>query len=273
MCTVSWIHEPGGYQLFCNRDEARTRKPAVPPQVLDLQGVKTIAPRDGDFGGSWISVNEFGLTLCLLNFHQTQRGPDFSLAQPVRRTEVWPTDFTSRGLLLMELASSRSREEVLGRIAEVRLEKFQPFTLLTLMPCEAALMVRWDGGECLIDRDAEARMPLTSSSFDSGKVVEARKQRFHELTADRVADVPSAPAIREVRTERPRSSPASLLLEYHRSHDPAPSAYSTCMHRIDAETVSFSRINVDSNSVEFRYHPHSPCREGKAEIQVLPRAK
>lgn len=270
MCTVSWIHQPGGYQLFCNRDERRTRKPALPPQVLDFQNVKAIAPRDGDFGGSWISVNEFGLALSLLNLH---RGTDFSLSRPERQTSVCPTDFTSRGLLLMELASSRSREEVLERIAKARLENFQPFTLLTLTPDEAALIIRWDGSECLIDRDAEGRMPLTSSSFDSDRVIEARKRKFSELTWAWIADVASAPAIREALAERPRSIDASLLLDFHRNHDPAPSAYSTCMHRPDAETVSFSRVKVNSNSVEFRYHPHSPCREGKAEIQFLPRAK
>ena len=26
MCTVSWFHEPGGYQLLCNRDEKFSRK-------------------------------------------------------------------------------------------------------------------------------------------------------------------------------------------------------------------------------------------------------
>ncbi len=273
MCTVSWIHQPGGFELFCNRDERRTRKAALPPQVLDLQSVKIIAPRDGDFGGSWISVNEFGLALSLLNFHETQTGTGFSLSQPVSQTEVCPTDFTSRGLLLMELANCRLREEVLGRIAERQLEKFQPFTLLILTPENSALIVRWDGNECLIDPDAEAQMPLTSSSFDSGRVIEARKRKFSELTGAWIADVPFAPASTEAWAERPRSSHASLLLEYHRSHDPSPSAYSTCMHRPDAETVSFSRIKVDSNSVEFRYHPHSPCREGKAEIKLLPRAK
>jgi hypothetical protein len=238
MCTVSWIHEPDGYQLFCNRDEARTRKSALPPQVLELRGVKTIAPRDGDFGGSWISVNEYGLALSLLNFH-----PAFPKSG---------SQFTSRGLLLMELANCHSREEVLERIAEQQLEKFQPFTLLILMPAKSALIVRWDGNRCFFDHDGDAQMPLTSSSFDPGKVIEARKQQFGELKA---------------------AWSTNLLPDLHRNHEPAPSAYSICMHRPDAETVSFSQIKVDSNSVAFRYHPHSPCREGKAEFQILPRAK
>jgi hypothetical protein len=255
MCTVSWIHQPDGYELFCNRDELRTRKPALPPRVIDLRGVRTIAPRDGDFGGSWISLNEFGLALSLLNFH---RRTDFSLSHPKRQTEVCPTAFTSRGLLLMELADCRAREELIVRIAGKQLEKFQPFTLLSLMPDEAALIIQWNGDECLIDRGGDAQMPLTSSSFDSGKVIESRKRRFSELTA--AAGISAG-------------ENSDYLLNFHRNHDPTSSAYSTCMHRPDAETLSFSRIKVNSYSVEFRYHPHSPCRESGAQTQILPRAK
>ncbi len=235
MCTVSWLHQPDGFELFCNRDERRTRRPALPPQVTELRGVQTIAPRDGDFGGSWISVNEFGLALSLLNLYRAKCG----------------TDFTSRGLLLMDLADCRSREQVIKRIAEMDLNRFQPFTLLTLVPNAAALIVQWDGRDCAIDRDGDARTPLTSSSFDSGNVIEMRRQRFGEL-----------PCI-----------DAAALHGFHRSHQPTPSAYSICMHRPDAETVSFSRIKVGSDSVTFSYHPHAPCREGEAAIQILPRAK
>ncbi len=60
MCTVSWIHEEGGYQLFSNRDETYTRKPALPPSAREQRGVRFIAPIDGDQGGSWIGVSAAG---------------------------------------------------------------------------------------------------------------------------------------------------------------------------------------------------------------------
>ena len=56
MCTVSWIHQGPGYQLFCNRDEKHTRRPASKPQLLTRGGVRFLAPIDGDFGGTWIAV-------------------------------------------------------------------------------------------------------------------------------------------------------------------------------------------------------------------------
>ncbi|HMV83090.1 MAG TPA: NRDE family protein [Blastocatellia bacterium] len=237
MCTVSWLHQPDGFELFCNRDERRTRKAALPPQMMELRGVRAIAPRDGDFGGSWISVNEFGLALSLLNLYQAQHKSN--------------REFTSRGLLLTALADCRSQTELIRRIGEMDLKRFQPFTLLALAPNAAALIVQWDGRACAIDRNGDARMPLTSSSFDSGKVIEARKQQFGEL---------------------PRVDSAALR-DFHRSHQPALGAYSVCMHRPDAETVSFSRVKVDSDSVAFSYHPNAPCREGEATIQILTRAR
>ncbi|MEP7343444.1 MAG: NRDE family protein [Acidobacteriota bacterium] len=236
MCTVSWIHKAQGYELFCNRDERLTRKAALPPQLLDISGTRAIAPRDGDFGGSWISVNEFGLSLCLLNLYEAPRrqGP-----------------FTSRGILLMALADCRSRQQVITRTAEARLRQFQPFTLLALAVGEPALIVRWNGSERLIDRDGDQQMPLTSSSFDSSNVMATRRRCFDELAA-------SAGAINP-----------TLLSGFHHSHQPSRSAYSACMHRTDAETVSFSRITVEADSIEFHYYPQAPCCDGAAQIVEL----
>ena len=52
MCPVSWVHEEGGYQLLCNRDEKRTRAQAASPRIDVTEGVRFIAPVDADRGGS-----------------------------------------------------------------------------------------------------------------------------------------------------------------------------------------------------------------------------
>src|SRR5947209_18986874 len=90
MCTVSWLRTPQGYQLLCNRDELFARQPAQAPRQSSVNGVRFIAPVDGDFGGTWIAVNEFGLSLCVLNGYR-KTGPS---SQP---------GFVSRRLLLPEL--------------------------------------------------------------------------------------------------------------------------------------------------------------------------
>ena len=51
-----------------------------------------------------------------------------------------------------------------------------------------------------------------------------------------------------------------LHLAYHTDHRPRRGPLSTCMHRPEARTVSFSRVTVDAEQVAFWYAPHPPCR-------------
>ena len=72
MCTVTWVHEQaGGYHLFSSRDEKRTRSVALTPELYETSGVRWMAPLDPDGGGSWVAVNEFGFSVCLLNGNGT----------------------------------------------------------------------------------------------------------------------------------------------------------------------------------------------------------
>ena len=100
---MTWIREAGAYQVFFNRDELKTRKAADPPAPRRSGTTPWIGPADGDHGGSWISANTLGLTLCLLNGY---RGAD-SGPGPGGEPAV------SRGLLL---ASPRSS----GRLARAK---------------------------------------------------------------------------------------------------------------------------------------------------------
>ena len=54
MCTITWLAEPDGYQVFFNRDEKRDRKPARPPAVYETQGLQSVYPVDGKAGGTWL---------------------------------------------------------------------------------------------------------------------------------------------------------------------------------------------------------------------------
>src|SRR5262249_9603911 len=227
MCTVSWVHQDDGYDLLCNRDELHTRKPALPPRVRERSDVRFIAPIDGDHGGSWIGVNEFGLSLCLLNRYQDGK-------RSTTRSKK------SRGLLLASLMGAPSRAEVLDSVLAKDLSRFQGFTLVALEPQKKALLVHWTGHECVSDFDGDGAMPLTSSSYDPVGAAVSRQHCFERLVSG------------------PRKS-AELLFKFHASHDPVRGPYSTCMHRDGAKTVSFSWIRVAAGTIEFCYHPVSPC--------------
>jgi hypothetical protein len=233
MCTVSWIHEPGGYQLFCNRDEKLTRGKAKPPRNAVRDGVRFLAPVDADFGGTWIATNEFGLSLSLLN---GAPGPSFR----------------SRGLLVLDLISLPSIAALVDRVTTLDLSPYAPFALAGVEAQEPAAVVEWNGDRAAFSFPNESHFMLTSSSFDSGRVREKRGEEYSELTS--------------------LGCTPELLADFHKGHGETPSAYSICMHRPDAETVSFSWIHASCAATEFTYYDQAPCRRSQATKVRLPRS-
>jgi hypothetical protein len=57
-----------------------------------------------------------------------------------------------------------------------------------------------------------------------------------------------------------------LLTDFHASHAPTPSAYSPCMHRDNALTVSCSKVTVADGLIEFVYFPLAPCARREQEV-------
>jgi hypothetical protein len=234
MCTVSWFHEDGGYHLLCNRDEKRTRVPAAPPAVRVRGGVRFIAPADGDFGGTWIATNEFGVSICLLNGASAGRAA------------------RSRGLLLLDLAGEQSSLEVCTHIWRADLTAFAPFTLVALEPGLPAAVAEWDGAEKAIVLNGESLLPLVSSSFEPAAVRAYRRRQFRrQMVAAEKVD-------------------AHVLYRFHESHGSRPDAYSPCMHRPDAETVSFSWVRVSESEAEFFYSPGAPCQWMPGQTTRIP---
>lgn len=235
MCTASWLHADDGYQLLFNRDEKRTRQPALPPRREERPRARVIAPVDGDGGGAWIAVNDRGVAVCLLN------------GEPRRQA------CRSRGLLLADLADARSVTEAVEQLAGSDLSPYAAFTFLALAPEQPASIAAWDGHGGL-RFDAGLSQPLLcSSSYDFERVAAARRREFARITSGRPLN-------------------ASRLFEFHASHGPAAGACSPCMHRQDAHTVSFSWISVTPDQVSFLYSPGAPCQWLPGEILALPRA-
>lgn len=237
MCTVSWIHSPGGYELFMNRDELRSRGPAQGPRLHERDGASFLAPRDSDGGGTWIAVNSSGLGLTLLNRY-------------VERDAAPSSHWRSRGLLVNDLATATHPEEVRQRLERGDLGTYRPFTLVVFFPGQQPQIHAWDGNRLALPRTAVA--PLASSSFDPVGIGDARRRAWARFLGDR---------------------PPSLerCLAFHRSHDPERGAYSPCMHREDAATVSFSWIRVEPQTVSFAYAAGALCRTSLAEPLVLTR--
>lgn len=203
MCTASWRWEHGEPELWFNRDEQRSRPPALPPRT-DANGATY--PMDPQGGGTWIFVNRHGLIGALLNGY----------------TPPPPGSLRSRGLLLKELADCESPETFGLRLAEsVQTNLYASFYVLALR--DTAQIWHWDG-TTLAPRTSDLPM-LTTSSFAAETVLAARHARFLEIVK-----APSHPARNE-------------LDSFHAWHDTAAPHRSVHMSRPDARTVSLTRIS------------------------------
>jgi uncharacterized protein with NRDE domain len=230
MCTASWLRDGNGYHLLFNRDEKLTRKHATRPSVSTTAGIRFLAPIDGNSGGTWIAVNEFGVTLGLLN------------GANLTGTETPGVHSKSRGLLILEVMAAPSADAACTLVRATDLSEFQPFTLIALDRFQPARLIEWNGSRTTFMPSANSKMPLTSSSFNTEIVRKSRRLEFDRLVGLR------------------DNINISKLFEYHRSHGPACGAYSPCTHRADAETMSFSHIHVTPSDVRFLYAAGAPCK-------------
>lgn len=250
MCTLSWLGDwdaalPSAgrtgdfssYEVHFNRDEKHVRLPAEPPGLFVRSGVRFMAPRDGDAGGSWIAVNDHGVTLCLLNRHHESMD-DSGKA------------FISRGQLVLGVATVSSADEAAKRLADEPLENYQPFDLLVFSREEAPRAFSFSG-ERLVSRVlGDRERPLSSSSRDHPGVMRVRRGLLEK-------------AMREGELDSAR------LQRLHASHEPERGVYSFCMHREEARTVSYSRIRVNGWRASFAYADGSPCETALAPELVL----
>jgi hypothetical protein len=239
LCTLTWTRRGDGYELFFNRDELKTRQPAHPPELRRSNGVAYLAPIDADAGGTWLGVNELGLSVGLLNGW--------------RPRDLREGDFTSRGHLVAGLLDARTAAEVAERVRARELTEFRSFTLFAVQPDQPVLRAAWSGEGLELAWLADTDQPISSSSRDPEGAARNRRRIFAGLAAGELPE------------------PAQLA-EFHRGHDPDPSAVSTCMHREDAETVSHTHVLVDASRVELRYHAGAPCHAAALHALDLPRA-
>lgn len=238
MCTLTWWSNSEGYEVFFNRDERKGRKPALPPSVqTNAAGDKYLAATDGDAGGTWLLANAHGISLAILNYYE--REPDETDTQSYR----------SRGLLVTDLASCRSLEDIHKRLSQEEMPQYKAFTLMGFQ-LDSHIRVwlwRWDGSK-LIGPELDPTMPVCSSSFLTAEVVAQRERMLEDILL-------SGPMNEE------------MLDEFHHQDDGGkPSAYTVRMNRDDAQTWSISRLRVTHLQASFRYEALQRDHIGESEF-------
>jgi len=161
---MTWWRQGDRYEVFFNRDELKTRSRAVPPELmLSDNSIRFISPTDPNAGGTWMLVNELGVTICLLNrWHESLKVPTAS---------------KSRGQLVLGLAGSADTAEVITRLSQTDCREYKPFTLVALDQ-QRLLVEAWDGGRLYTE---QTKAPLTSSSYCFPEVSKARRDRYATL--------------------------------------------------------------------------------------------
>lgn len=241
MCTLSWLPGPSGYRVYFNRDERLTRAPARPPSRRVVRGTTVLAPIDGDFGGTWIGVNQHGLTASLLNrYEDAPAEPDPAHAR------------ISRGLLLLDLLAAPNALELLEALGRARLPDYLPFTIAATDRDPVLHLADWNGRT--LERSATRRGGLirTSSGRDQRQAELIRGRVWHEILG----------GTGDVSVEK--------LEDFHRSHLPERGPFSVCMHREEAATRSLTVVAVEAGQSTVRYQPGSPCLGIEPVVARLP---
>lgn len=219
MCTLSYEHTADGYVVYFNRDESVHRAIAKPPQRIG----NTLMPIDAEKGGSWISVNAYGICISILNNYQ---------AQPI--SSVLSNQVRSRGELVKLLSSCQSKTEILDTASDINSGHYPGFQLV------------------IFGRDFEP-FTLKPSQKDDGELVEAAVSIWPVSSSSYSEDVLS------YRQECFKNHYQNDLKGFHTSHHPSKGAYSVCVHREHIRTVSLTRVRVSAQHVEMDYAAGSPC--------------
>ena len=242
MCTVTIVRcRPGdeanpSYRLLCNRDELRTRPPADPPIITSVGPRKAIHPVDPVAGGTWIAVNDAGLTLTILN-----RNPRHASSPKAA------DGFTSRGRIIPTLLDCATIADLHDALPRLDAFRFTPYRFVATDGHEVLEVVDEAAGRGRSVQRSPLDEPMlfTSSGLGDHLVEPPRRALFEQWFAPVPTDDPQQHLLK-----------TQHLFHHHfwldRRH------LSVCMSRPDAMTVSLTRVDVSPTRVSLRYHGSPP---------------
>ncbi len=222
MCTLSWTGGNGFRIYLFNRDEKRSRPTETAPGIFTPpERPRLIAPLDPQGGGTWIAVNEYGLTAALLNWYGADTAPS---ASPRR----------SRGDLPREAVANRRFEDALAWANDDLDPSAYPAFLLFFGDGDGRRsLILWDGKGGLTTDLGDIEPPVTTSSWRPLETETARRDLYHALTGPE-------PLLSE-------------LLAFHSHHDPERPALGPAMVRDDASTRSLTIVRISPTDVSMRH--------------------
>lgn len=247
MCTVTYYPiDNEFYILSTNRDELKARAKATPPQVNITDEVRFVRPVDGEKGGTWIAVNEYKLSLNILNWFQAYD----------QRTDYKSDYYSSRGQIIHDLISSKTLEECNKRLKTIDLEHFAPFRLLGFQVNPLKIIHwSWDGKD--LKQTGQSIKPhiWISAGFDYTKVLRLRKEAF-----SRFLDEQNPLTIEGIK-------------KLHASQYPEKGHFAISMSHERAQSVSNTIIDVQKDCPVMYYLDGFPAESQKWTDISLPGGK
>ncbi|MEZ3167857.1 NRDE family protein [Halorubrum ejinorense] len=263
MCTLTLAWRTFGdvpVALAATRDEALDR-PSEPPAVRfgggdDVDGrdddtgdagVRYVAPRDAEAGGTWIGASESGLVVAVTN----------------RWLDADREGERSRGLLVRDCLTAASAEDAVRAVeGELDAREYDGFNLV-LADDRAAFLLAYDGGLTVTRLDPGVHVVGNVGGVVNGAERFAIPERRREFGGER-AD--SARRIASALLPQPGESGATWL--DRASGVLADHEYGACLHGDGFGTRSFTRIRTGRDP-EVAYADGPPC-ETPAETVSLP---
>jgi hypothetical protein len=231
MCTVTFLPSRKGYRLGMNRDEKLTRATGLPPQRTTAQGRSFVAPTEPG-GGTWIGLNDHGVCLALINWYSVNRR---ATGKTVSRGEIIPT-----------ARHAGDGEAVDTALAKWSLKRMNPFRLIGVFPASRTIIEwRWNLKRLTRLKHSWRTQQWISSGFDEPAAQRIRSRTF------------------AAAQQQKSFGSLAWLRRLHRSHAPDAGPFSTCMHRNDATTVSYTEVSVAPHLCALRYHAGAPCCAAK----------
>jgi len=210
---------------------------ARPPAIKNLQDRLALFPSEPG-GGTWVGVNEAGLGCALINWYAI-----------TARVSSFPV---SRGRVVMNALAASNVQEMEQSLTALPLNRINPFRLIGVFSAARAVVEwRWNLKVLAVISHPWATATWISSGLDEAGAQAARGETF-------------AAARRQKSFGR-----VEWLRRLHRSHKPVRGPYSTCMHRNDAATVSYTEIEVSPGKIVLRYCDGAPCKKRGLTIHRL----
>ncbi|MGC3957416.1 MAG: NRDE family protein [Verrucomicrobiota bacterium] len=227
MCTVTFMARKRGYALGMNRDEKLTRPSGLPPKKRMVNGHAIISPSEPG-GGTWIAVNDCGATFALINWYSV--------------TARVVSNAVSRGEVVNSVCAAISPGIADASLRGLPLHWINPFRLIGVFPTTSEIVEwRWNLKKLVQKNHRWKTQQWISSGFDEPAAQRVRSRTFQQALQQRSA------------------GRIDWLRRLHRSHSPQSGPFSTCMHRADAETVSYTEITILPSVATLRYHAVTPC--------------